>query len=1455
VIRNPIAKKSLKSRTSSVVRFLGSTLVWLAAYTFIATGNCATSSGSALTDDNPLAMPAVGDYGLRILSPTVLELTLINTKESMTARVPNWDFVSDTFDLNLPAASSFAVTANSQPVAISTLGFKRRPIYAPVTQRDLRIGNYLYIKLASPIPAGATVEVKNPTGGLWSAPTQFVAQNSDLRFNPAIHVNEVGYMPSAPKKAMVGYFLGNLLEMDIPTAGGFKIVRASDGAVVFSGALNQRKDVGYQFSPLPYQKVYEADFSAFTTPGEYRLQVPGMGASYSFLVNEGVAAAFARTFAMGMYHQRCGAELKLPFTRHEHDHCHTNIVQIPTMAEEFSFTHNKIAEKTADWNLEPRHTAPRMTSGATSLYPFVNQGTIDVAKGHHDAGDYSKYMINSAGVVHHLVFAADSFPGVAALDNMGIPESGDGKSDILQEAKWEADYVAKMQDADGGFYFLVYPKTREYENDVTPDHGDTQVVWPKTTAVTAAATAALAEIGSSPAFKREFPTEAAAYLAKAQLGWTFLMNAINKHGKDGSYQKITHYGHEFIHDDELAWAAAAMFAATGNPTYQAKLKEWMPDPNSGSIRRWGWWRMFEGWGCAIRTYAFAEKSGRLAGTLMDSAYLTKCKNEVIATGDDIARFSQQTAYGMSFPDPSKANQSAGWNFASERGFDITVAYQLDPKPAYREAILANINYEGGCNPVNVAYVTGLGWKRQRDIVQQHAMNDHLVLPPSGIPIGNVVMTFHGDLFFYKGELTRVSYPPDLSGAGNQYAPYDRWGDSFNTSAEFVIVDVARSLGSLSFWMAQSAVATQSWKSAAGQITGVPATVPVGSSATALFEVPGVDLTGAHIVWEVRYLEPNSGPSLTFSPKYPGPTWIDVEAMLPDGRRIFARTNFSATTSPTTAANSFQSSPVVAGANTAAIYHLDGALTDATGRQGGLTLAGNATLDTSNLGWMTTRTGGGFRATDLGDNAKVSIPAASIIGSGASFISVEAMIYINDWKAYNRGHAKILSLFQHSTARLELREDKYGGPMIEGGNAFSYKGDALKNALTLKTWHHLSMRIDTTGYSVRLNGNVIASLSSGQLSEWTANATPVTLSFGDFEGWVDEVVIRSSTVTTIPNQPPTVTVSSVPSVLTAPATIYVTASAVDTDGTITKVEFFNGTTKLSEDTTAPYGHTIANAIAGSYSFTARATDNSGAAVTTPPVTVTVNPSTGGGTNTNTGGLGTFVKIDESTKGNWVGAYGSEGYTIIGSGQLVPTYGGVTPTGKQNYTWSLSTTDPRALQRVNGTDRVMTVWYAPDAFNLDFNFTDNNPHRVALYCLDWDRTGRAQRFDILDSSNNAVLSSTNISNFGEGKYVVFDLKGKSRIRISRTAGSNALIAGIFFDPAPKGKNGALKLKGANAQGVQLEISGDTGEIYNIQSSTDMKTWGNVGQLNLTTSPTIYTDTTTVGNQGLRFYRVAP
>ena len=73
---------------------------------------------------------------------------------------------------------------------------------------------------------------------------------------------------------------------------------------------------------------------------------------------------------------------------------------------------------------------------------------------------------------------------------------------------------------------------------------------------------------------------------------------------------------------------------------------------------------------------------------------------------------------------------------------------------------------------------------------------------------------------------------------------------------------------------------------------------------------------------------------------------------------------------------------------------------------------------------------------------------------------------------------------------------------------------------------------------------------------------------------------------------------------APATVNLAATASDSDGTVTKVEFFNGTTKLGEDTTTPYGFTWSGVAAGTYTVTARATDNLGVSTTSAPVTFTV-----------------------------------------------------------------------------------------------------------------------------------------------------------------------------------------------------------------------------------------------------------
>jgi hypothetical protein len=100
-----------------------------------------------------------------------------------------------------------------------------------------------------------------------------------------------------------------------------------------------------------------------------------------------------------------------------------------------------------------------------------------------------------------------------------------------------------------------------------------------------------------------------------------------------------------------------------------------------------------------------------------------------------------------------------------------------------------------------------------------------------------------------------------------------------------------------------------------------------------------------------------------------------------------------------------------------------------------------------------------------------------------------------------------------------------------------------------------------------------------------------------------------------NQAPTVQITSPASSasFTAPASITISANAADSDGTVSRVDFYNGTTLLGSDSTSPFSLTLNNTAAGTLQLTARATDNSGAISTSTPVNVTVNAAPPVGTS--------------------------------------------------------------------------------------------------------------------------------------------------------------------------------------------------------------------------------------------------
>ena len=79
-----------------------------------------------------------------------------------------------------------------------------------------------------------------------------------------------------------------------------------------------------------------------------------------------------------------------------------------------------------------------------------------------------------------------------------------------------------------------------------------------------------------------------------------------------------------------------------------------------------------------------------------------------------------------------------------------------------------------------------------------------------------------------------------------------------------------------------------------QISGLPASGSVGSPVTLTLQEPaGLDLSSARFTWEGRDQAPIYGPSFTFTPKNSGSQWVEVEAQLPDGRRVFAQGSFNA----------------------------------------------------------------------------------------------------------------------------------------------------------------------------------------------------------------------------------------------------------------------------------------------------------------------------------------------------------------------------------------------------------------------------------------------------------------------------------------------------------------------------------------------------------------------------------
>ena len=121
--------------------------------------------------------------------------------------------------------------------------------------------------------------------------------------------------------------------------------------------------------------------------------------------------------------------------------------------------------------------------------------------------------------------------------------------------------------------------------------------------------------------------------------------------------------------------------------------------------------------------------------------------------------------------------------------------------------------------------------------------------------------------------------------------------------------------------------------------------------------------------------------------------------------------------------------------------------------------------------------------------------------------------------------------------------------------------------------------------------------------------------------------------------------------------------------------------------------------------------------------------------------------------------------------------MTTAGASAHTWASGTGDARALALPGSSSRLAATWYG-NSFSVDVNITDGKSLPVSLYFLDWDSTSRVEQIQVIDPSTGAVLDSRTVSAFHGGTYLTWNLSGRTRFVVTKTAGANAVVSGFFF-----------------------------------------------------------------------------
>jgi endoglucanase len=499
---------------------------------------------------------------------------------------------------------------------------------------------------------------------------------------PRVLVDQVGYLPARPKIATVRSDAPAPLDWALLDAAGRPVARGK------STPLGRDAPSG--------DAVHLVDFSSWRQPGDgFVLEVAGER-SHPFPIRADLYHKLKLDALAYFYQNRSGIPIEMPYAGD------------------------------AKWTRPAGHLGDREVP---CIQPGACGYKLDVSGGWYDAGDHGKYVVNAGIAVWTLLdlwerMARFGRPGAAADfadGKLAIPERGNGVPDLLDEARWELEWMLKMQAPDGApLAGMAHHKIhdRAWTQLATAPHQDHQprVLFPPSTAATlnlAAVAAQGARIWKAidPAFAARCRAAAVKAYAAAEAHPAVLVHAPVQSAGGGPYDDL-HV------DDEFYWAAAELFITTGEERYRAAIERSRyylalptsadPGDKPGGAPTTMSWQGTAALGSL--SLAVVTEAGLAAGAR------ATLRDHLLTAADFYLGVIGEQGYRSPLRPGAKGYPWGSSSNVVNNLMIVALAYDLTHDRRYLDAVAVGMDYLFGRNPMDKCYVSGYG---ARPLVHPH----------------------------------------------------------------------------------------------------------------------------------------------------------------------------------------------------------------------------------------------------------------------------------------------------------------------------------------------------------------------------------------------------------------------------------------------------------------------------------------------------------------------------------------------------------------------------------------------------------------------------------------------------------------------------------------------------------------------------------------------------------------